>query len=105
MIAEAQGDVEILGCCYFSFISDRLRRYKGNKPRDINLDKVTKGSTAYNTALLRAAANAPIQGSSTDIIKIAMIKLHEVLQSYQARLLQVHDELIFKVPPNEWEEL
>ena len=59
MIAEAQGDVEILGCCYFNFISDRLRRYKGNKPQDIDLDQVTKGSTAYDTGLLRAA-NAPI---------------------------------------------
>lgn len=56
--------------------------------------------------MLRAAANVPIQGSSADIIKIAMVKLHEFLQSYQARLLlQVHDELVLEVPPNEWEEL
>ena len=48
----------------------------------------------------------PIQGSSADIIKIAMIQLHEQLQDYQARLLlQVHDELIFEMPPEEWEEL
>jgi DNA polymerase-1 len=106
--AIANGYVEtILGRRrYFNFTSDRLRRYKGNKPEDIELDKVTKGSTAYDAGLLRAAANAPIQGSSADIIKIAMVKLHEVLQSYQARLLlQVHDELVFEVPPNEWEEL
>ncbi|MEO0686881.1 MAG: DNA polymerase, partial [Cyanobacteria bacterium J06649_11] len=61
---------------------------------------------AYDAGLLRAAANAPIQGSSADIIKIASIKIHELLQDYQARLLlQVHDELIFEVSPQELEEL
>ncbi len=35
-----------------------------------------------------------------------MVRLHEILQNYQARLLlQVHDELVFEVPPQEWEEL
>ncbi|MGL6338615.1 MAG: DNA polymerase, partial [Waterburya sp.] len=55
---------------------------------------------------LRGAANSPIQGSSADIIKLAMIKLQKILQDYQARLLlQVHDELILEVPPEEWQEL
>jgi DNA polymerase I len=36
----------------------------------------------------------------------AMVRLHKVLHKYQARLLlQVHDELVFEVPPQEWEEL
>jgi DNA polymerase I len=57
-------------------------------------------------ALLRSAVNAPIQGASADIIKIAMIRLHELLKGYQARLLlQVHDELVFEVPPQEMEVL
>lgn len=35
-----------------------------------------------------------------------MIQIHELLKDYQARLLlQVHDELVFEMPPEEWEEL
>jgi DNA polymerase I len=61
---------------------------------------------AFDAGLLRSAANAPIQGSSADIIKVAMTRMHEILRNYQARLLlQVHDELVFEVPPDEWEEL
>ncbi|MBV8887717.1 MAG: DNA polymerase I, partial [Chroococcidiopsidaceae cyanobacterium CP_BM_RX_35] len=90
---------------YFNFTSDRLRNLLNHKPEEINLDNL-RGLNAYDSGLLRAAANAPIQGSSADIIKKAMVKLHEVLQNYQARLLlQVHDELVFEVPPSEWEEL
>lgn len=53
---------------------------------------------------LRAAMNMPLQGSSSDIIKIAMLKVHEKLKKghYRAKLiLQVHDELILDVPENE----
>ncbi|MGB0564883.1 MAG: DNA polymerase, partial [Spirulinaceae cyanobacterium] len=59
-----------------------------------------------DSQLLRAAANAPIQGSSADIIKVAMVKLGAILTDYQAQLLlQVHDELIFEAPPEEVESL
>ncbi len=48
----------------------------------------------------RIAANTPIQGSAADLIKIAMIRLHDKLRDGAlpcAMLLQVHDELVFEV--------
>jgi DNA polymerase I len=56
----------------------------------------------------RVAANAPIQGSAADLIKIAMLRIHEALPTAMpsARmLLQVHDELVFEVPAGEADAL
>ncbi len=47
----------------------------------------------------RTAINTPIQGSAADIMKIAMLDVHDFLQGKKARLLlQVHDELVLEVP-------
>ncbi|MCG8573531.1 MAG: DNA polymerase I [Flavobacteriales bacterium] len=54
----------------------------------------------------RNAVNAPIQGSAADIIKVAMIHIHEEMkkQNLQSKmLLQVHDELVFDVIEGERE--
>ena len=56
----------------------------------------------------RAAMNAPIQGSAADLIKIAMIRVEKALKTanLQAKMvLQIHDELIFKVPKEEKEKV
>ncbi len=56
----------------------------------------------------RAAINMPIQGTAADMIKIAMIRIDELLlrKPYQSKmLLQVHDELVFDLHPNEEQEL
>jgi len=107
--AIAQGYVETLmgRRRYFTFDSPSLRQLRGKQPQEITaIDLSQLKISNYDRGLLRAAANAPIQGSSADIIKVAMIRLHRVLRPYQARLLlQVHDELVFELPPAEWEEL
>ncbi len=52
----------------------------------------------------RNAVNAPIQGSAADIIKVAMVRIYNEMESRGLRsrmIMQVHDELIFNVHPSE----
>ena len=56
----------------------------------------------------RMALNTPIQGTSADILKLAMIKIDKLLteNNYKTKmLLQVHDELIFDVPEDELDDI
>lgn len=71
--------------------------------RDINAKNKMVRSGAERNAI-----NAPIQGTAADMIKIAMTRIEEVLQIQQAKtamLLQVHDELVFDLDPDEEEQL
>ena len=55
----------------------------------------------------RAAMNAPVQGTAADLIKYAMIKVHQALLDNKLEtkmICQIHDELIFKVPKVEKEK-
>lgn len=55
----------------------------------------------------RIAVNSPIQGSAADLIKVAMINVHNKLHEelpHVKMILQVHDELIFEVPDHDLEE-
>ena len=99
-LALSQGYVEtLLGRRrLFHFVPQGLGQYRGCDPMAIDLDQARRGG--LDAQQLRAAANAPIQGSSADIIKLAMVRLHEVLAPLPARLLlQVHDELVLEAAP------
>ena len=101
-LALSQGYVEtILGRRRpFPFDPNGLGRLRGKDPLAIDLEVARRGG--LEAQQLRAAANAPIQGSSADIIKVAMVQLHHTLEStgLAARLLlQVHDELVLEAAP------
>jgi DNA polymerase-1 len=54
----------------------------------------------------RTAVNTPLQGTAADLIKLAMIRIHGLLNGMQTKmLLQVHDELVFESPEEELPEV
>ena len=68
------------------------------------LPDLTSPNPIARNAAERMAMNAPVQGTASDMIKIAMVRVQAALagRGLRARmLLQVHDELLFEAPPDE----
>jgi len=73
--------------------------------RRIHLKGINDKNFSVRSFQERAAINAPIQGSAADIIRLAMIKLDQLVETdknFKAKmLLQIHDELIFECSKND----
>lgn len=68
------------------------------------LPDINSGNATVRGFAERNAINAPIQGTAADIIKVAMIRIHQRFKAEHIRskmILQVHDELNFSVYPEE----
>ncbi len=68
--------------------------------------KINSPNRAERSMAERIAVNMPIQGTQADMIKLAMVHIYHRLrrEGRQAKMiLQVHDELVFEVPPEELE--
>ena len=96
---------------YLSSIIDEVER-KGYVTtmfgRRRYLRDITDPNYAKREAAKRQALNAPVQGSAADLIKIAMLHIDKFLseKGYKTKMvLQIHDELLFKVPHEEADEI
>lgn len=72
------------------------------------LPEIKSDNNRLRSEAERMAVNTPIQGTAADLIKKAMINIHEKLkgEGFRSRmLLQVHDELLFEVPEDEAETI
>ena len=76
--------------------------------RRLYLPEIRSSNGQRRQAAERTAINAPMQGTAADIIKMAMIQVHDWLDTthFDAKMImQVHDELVFEVAEDQVEDL
>lgn len=81
----------------FGYVSTILGRRRG-------IPEIDSRIRAKRGFAERTAINTPIQGSAADIIKLAMVRIYRRMREedlVSRLILQVHDELIFEIPPEE----
>ena len=69
-----------------------------------HMEEINSSNRVVRQFAERTAVNTPIQGTAADLIKMAMIRIHETLAEEKMRsrmILQVHDELVFEAPEKE----
>ncbi|MCF8160252.1 MAG: DNA polymerase I [Polaromonas sp.] len=74
--------------------------------RRLYLPEINSPNGPRRSGAERAAINAPMQGTAADLIKLAMVKVQQVIDAEQRAtkmIMQVHDELVFEVPESEVE--
>lgn len=72
------------------------------------IPEINSPNRQIREAAERMAINAPVQGTSADIIKVAMVNVHREMKKRNLEskmLLQIHDELLFEVPQKEIEKM
>ncbi|MDP2441237.1 DNA polymerase I [Rhodoferax sp.] len=72
--------------------------------RRLYLPEINSPNGPRRSGAERAAINAPMQGTAADLIKLAMVKVQQVIDAEQRAtkmIMQVHDELVFEVPASE----
>jgi len=76
--------------------------------RRLYLPEINSPNGPRRSGAERAAINAPMQGTAADLIKLAMVKVQQVIDAEQRAtqmIMQVHDELVFEVPEAELEQM
>ncbi|MCM8789502.1 MAG: DNA polymerase, partial [Candidatus Omnitrophica bacterium] len=72
------------------------------------IPEINEKNTTIKEFAKRKAINTPIQGSASDLIKLAMVSIHREIKDkgFKARMvLQIHDELLFDVPKDEVKQI
>ena len=93
---------------YVSTLLGRRRAVQGVRAVPPGLREEKSGALRQLNLPERTAVNSVIQGSAADLIKLAMIGVHQRLQKERLAakmLLQIHDELVFETPPEEVDTL